>query len=89
MAKTVKDVPKWNEEMFRAAMKTLRPDMFVLMDLLDSTKMNPYVLLHIIHYLNDILLGTKYGKVVIEVERGMVTFIKREETALLEEALKK
>ena len=78
-----------NEESFRVLVKNLRPDIFVLMDLLDSTGINPYVIFHIIKHLNNIAIGTKYGEVVTTVEHGVVTYVSGKETTRLEENLKK
>jgi len=78
-----------NEESFRIVIKNLRPDIFVLMDLLDTTGINPYVIFHVIKHLNNIAIGTKYGRVVTTVERGIVTYVSGEETTRLDERLKK
>jgi hypothetical protein len=78
-----------NEESFRVLVKNLRPDIFVLMDLLDTTGINPYIIFHIIKHLNNIAMGTKYGEVVTTVEHGVVTYVSGKETTRLEESLKK
>ena len=78
-----------NEESFLVVMKNFRPDIFVLMDLLDNTGINPYVIFHVIKHLNNLLLGTKYGNVTISVEDGIVTFVRGEEATKLNERLKK
>jgi hypothetical protein len=78
-----------NEESFKMLVKNLRPDIFVLMDLLDKTGISLYVVFHIIKHLNNIAIGTKYGKVVITVERGIATYVSGEETTRLDEMLKK
>jgi len=78
-----------NEETFKVLMKNLRPDIFVLMDLLDSTDLNPYIIFHVIKHLNNIVMGTKYGNVLVSVENGIVTFVRGEEATKLNEQLKK
>jgi len=78
-----------NEESFKRVMKIVRPDIFVLMDLIDTTGVNPYVVFHVIKHLNNLLLGTKYGNVLITVENGVVTFVRGEEATKLNENLKK
>lgn len=78
-----------NEESFRAVMKNFRPDIFVLMDLLDNTGINPYIIFHVIKHLNNILIGTKYGNVTTTIEDGVVTFVRGEESTKLNERLKK
>jgi len=78
-----------NEQSFKVLLKNVRPDIFVLMDLLDVTGINSYVIFHVIKHLNNLLLGTKYGNVVITVEDGVVTFVRGEEATKLNERLKK
>jgi len=78
-----------NEESFNIMLKNFRPEIYVLMDLLDNSKINPYIIFHVIKHLNNILLGTTYGKTIIEIEHGMVTFIRGEETTKLNENLKR
>ena len=78
-----------NEESFKMMLKNIRPDIYVLMDLIDSTGLNAYVIFHIMKHLNNIALGTKYGSVLISVENGVVTFIRGEEATKLNEQLKK
>lgn len=74
-----------NEEVFKNVLKNVRPDMFVLMDLLDNTGVNPYVIFHVIRHMNNIGMGTKYGTVLISIEKGVVTFIRGEEATKLNE----
>ena len=69
-------------------LKKFRPDIYVLMDLLDNTGINPYIVFHIIKHLNNIQIGSRYGNVVTTLEDGIVTFIRGEESTRLNEALK-
>ena len=78
-----------NEQSFLVVMKNFRPDIYVLMDLLDNTGINSYIIFHVIKHLNNILLGTKYGNVTISIEDGIVTFVRGEETTKLNERLKR
>ena len=87
--KTYKEETVHNEESFKAILKTVRPDIYVLMDLIDSTSLNPYILFHVMKHLNNIALGTKYGNVLISIENGVVTFVRGEEATKLNEQLKK
>lgn len=67
-----------NEVVFNNLLKQLRPDVFVLMDLLDTTGVNYLVVFKIIRQLNNIAIGDKYGKVVAEIENGVCTFVRGE-----------
>ena len=87
--KTYQEEVLHNEESFKIMLKNFRPDIFVLMDLIDSTGLNPYILFHVMKHLNNIALGTKYGNVLISIENGVVTFVRGEEATKLNESLKK
>ena len=69
-----------NEAFFNEVLKKARPDIWTLMDLMDTTEMNYYVLFKIIRQLNNVALGTGWGKVIVEVENGIVTFIRGEDS---------
>ena len=69
-----------NEAAFTQLVKATRPEIFVLMDTLDRTGVDPSILWHIIHQLDKIANGTKYGSVLATIENGTVTFIRGEES---------
>jgi hypothetical protein len=87
--KTYQEEVFQNEESFRIMLKNIRPDIFVLMDLIDNTGLNPYIVFHIMKHLNNIAIGTKYGSVLVSIENGVVTFVRGEESTKLNERLKK
>jgi hypothetical protein len=74
-------------EVFLKMLKDVRPDVWVLTDLLDRTKINYYVLFQIIRHLNNIGMGNKYGNVTIQIENGVVTFVRGEESSKINEQL--
>lgn len=76
-----------NDQVFRDVIKNARPDLYVLMDILDSTGVNYYVVFQIIKHLNNIALGNKYGTVTAHIENGTVTFVRGEESSKLNEPL--
>lgn len=80
-------ISKYNEESFTQLLKHFRPDLFVLADLLDSTGVNYYVVFQIIRHLNNIAMGNRYGAVTAQVENGVVTFVRGEESTKLNEDL--
>ncbi|MFA5246122.1 MAG: hypothetical protein WC380_12545 [Pedobacter sp.] len=80
-------IKKYNEEGFKLQLKAVRPDVFVLMDLLDTTGVNYYIIFQIIRQLNNIAMGNKYGTVTAQVENGVVTFVRGEESIKLNEDL--
>lgn len=76
-----------NEEAFKNIIKQVRPDLYALMELLDQSGMNWFVLAHVIRQLNNIALRTGYGNVTIIVENGLVKFVNGESLAKLNEKL--
>lgn len=76
-----------NEDIFKNILRNIRPDLFVLMDLLDNTGINYYVVFQIIRQLNNIAMGNKYGTVTAHIENGVVTFVRGEESVKLNENL--
>ena len=78
---------KNNERIFKDILKKVRPELFVLMDLIDKTGLNPLILWKIMRHLNNIALGNKYGKVIVQIENGKVTFIYGEEADRINESI--
>ena len=78
---------KHNMEIFLSALKDLRPDIWVLGDMLDKTKVNYKVLFQVIRHLHHLGEGNKYGTVTVQVENGVVTFVRGEESTKVSEPL--
>jgi len=76
-----------NEEMFKRLCKQARPDVFALMELLDLTGINWFVIAKIIRQLNNVNLGTGYGKISVILENHIVKFVNGEELDKLNEKL--
>lgn len=76
-----------NEYVFKELIRVVRPDLFVLMDILDKTRVNPLMVFQVIRSANNIAMGSKYGKVVVQIENGVVTFVHGEESKKLNESL--
>ena len=76
-----------NEYTFRETIRLLRPDIYVLMDILDKTKVNPLMVFQVIRTANNIAMGSNYGKVIVQIENGVVTFVHGEESKKLNEML--
>lgn len=71
---------KLNTEQFMEVLKTIRPEIWVLADIIDQTGINPFILWKVAYHLNNIAIGNKYGQVNVHVEKGVVTFIRGEES---------
>lgn len=74
-----------NEDRFNYLFKKMRPDLWALGDLLNETKVNPFVLMKVARQLKLITMGTRYGQVTISLEDGIVRFIRGEESDRLNE----
>lgn len=76
-----------NEEAFKKLVHDIRPDIWALMDIIDQTEVNPFVLWKVAYALSNIATTTKYGNVVIEVEDSIVRFIRGQSNSKVNEPL--
>lgn len=76
-----------NEFAFREMLKTVKPDLYVLFDILEKTRVNPLVVWKVIRALNNIAIGNGYGTISIEIQKGQVLFIKGEESDRIAEPI--
>jgi hypothetical protein len=73
-----------NKKIFSEMVQRVRPDIWVLMDLLDQTGVDPFILLKIIRQVNNIAIGSKYGQVVVAIEKGVVRYVRGEDVDKIE-----
>lgn len=76
-----------NEFAFREMLKSVKPDLYVIFDLLEKTGVNYFVVMKIIRALYNIGIGNKYGTVSITIENGKVTFVRGEESDRVNESV--
>jgi len=76
-----------NEFAFREMLKGVKPDLYVVFDLLEQTGINYFVIIKIIRQLHNISMGTGYGNVTIDVQNGVVLFVKGTDSDRLSEKL--
>lgn len=69
-----------NEGVFEKGIQIMRPDIFVLMKTLDETGVDYTLILQIMHSLQRVAEGSKYGEVRIFIENGVATFVRGEES---------
>lgn len=69
-----------NEHAFRNMLRVVKPDLYVLFDILEETGVNILVLLKTIRAINNLATGNGYGNVTITMENGKITFIRGEES---------
>ena len=74
-----------NERMISELLQKVRPEIWVLMDLIDRTGLNPVVIFKFIRQLNNIVLGSRWGQVTIVINNGVAKYIKGEDTDKIEE----
>jgi len=76
-----------NEYSFRQMLKTVKPDLYVLFDVLESTGINFFVIVKIIRALNNVAIGTGFGDVTINIQNGKALFIHADESDRIGEDL--
>ena len=76
-----------NEEAFKKLVHDIRPDIWSLLTIIDETKVNSFVIYKIILALHNVATTTKYGNVVVEVEDGIVRFVRGQSNSKVNEPL--
>lgn len=73
-----------NFDHFKELVKAARPDIYVLMNLIDQFQINPAIIFKYIYHLSDVGLHG-YGKVDTHIENKVVTFIRGEKSDRINE----
>ena len=76
-----------NEEVFRNVVRAMRPDIYSLMEAIDTQHINYIVLLKAMTQLEKIATGSKFGVVSIEIQDGICTFIRGQENDRVNEGV--
>ena len=66
---------KINEEMFYVILQRIRPDLFVIADVIDSNRLNPIILLKFLRQLINVAGGSGWGKVITYIQNFKVVSI--------------
>ena len=66
---------KSNEYLFSEMVKKMRPDIFVLMDIIDKNNINVYVIFKFIRHLINISSGTQWGNINVFIKENKVIHI--------------
>ncbi len=69
---TYQEQQKQNEEMFYTLLQRIRPDLYVLSDMIDKNSINIFVLMKFIRQLLNVARGTGWGKVHVFIQEGKV-----------------
>ncbi len=67
---------KHNELVFKEMVRKMRPEIYVLMDILDQTRVNPMVVFKFIRQIKNLAEGSKWGSVEAIMEKGIVRSIR-------------
>lgn len=78
---------KKNEEAFNELLKVARPEIHLLMQTIDETGINPFVVWKVIVAMHNIAQDTKYGNVVVEIEDNTVRFVRGQHANKVNEPL--
>jgi len=76
---------KHNERIISDILQKVRPDVWVLMDLLDNTHINPYIVFKFLRQINNIMTGSRWGQVTLVIADGVAKYIRGEDTDKIEE----
>lgn len=88
--KSTKKIPGKNEisisdyqdpRVLTEMLKIQKPALFVLDDLLETTGISPIIVFNLIRSVNNIAIGSGYGKAIAEIENGICTFVRSEESS--------
>lgn len=74
-----------NKQIFYKLVQKLRPDIFVLMDLLDVTGVNPFILYKVVRQLNNIAIGSGWGEVKVLINNKRVVRVAGEDTEKMDD----
>lgn len=76
---------KQNEDAFSAVLKQVRPEIHLLMQTIDDTGVNPFVVWRVIMAMSQVAEDTKYGNVVVEIEDNTVRFVRGQHNSKVNE----
>lgn len=73
-------IQRHNEDKFMNTLKLADPELYMVKLALAETNINPLILPRFIRALYNLAIGTKYGKVQVFMQNGVITSIKCEES---------
>jgi hypothetical protein len=74
-----------NNWAFMEMLKKVRPDIWLITDLLDKTEVNYLLLVKALRHIDNIARGSRYGNVTLEIQDGICTFVRGAESDRLNE----
>ena len=74
-----------NERIFAEMMQRIRPEIYVLMSLLDETGVNPFILYKVIRQLNNIAIGSGWGEVTVLVNNKRAVRVAGQDTEKMDD----
>ena len=73
-----------NEKMLMDLLRVARPDIWVMADVVDSLRFDPYILLKVMRQAHNIAIGSGYGQVLLAIEKGVARYVRGEDVDKLE-----
>ena len=83
--KSLPTVDQNNFDNYLEVVRKLDPELWLIKVALSETNVNPMILPKIIRSLNNLILGTGFGRIQIFIQNGVLTQIKGEESVIVEE----
>jgi len=84
-ALTYQEENERNQKIFSDMVKRIRPDIWVLMDIIDKTGVNPFVLMKTTRQIYNIAVGSGWGEVSILIMNKRVANVSGKDTEKLNE----
>ena len=74
-----------NERIFLEMVRQVRPEIYVLMDLIDQTGVNPFILYKVIRQLNNVAIGSGWGEVTVLVNNKRAVRVTGQDTEKMDD----
>lgn len=78
-------VEAMNALAFEELAKRTNPDVYFILEALKDTRINPHIVSRMIHSIHFLLSGSRYGKVTLFMQDGLVTQIRPEASISINE----
>jgi len=69
-----------NEQLFYTLLQQVRPDLYVLVDMIDKNKIDMFIIFKILRQLLVVANGNGWGKVVVNIQNNKVTYVEGVDT---------
>lgn len=84
MTNSLPTVVQSNINQFNEVIRKLDPELYLIKMLIEEMNIDPTFLYHVIKGVSNLRMGTRYGRIQIFMQNGVITNIKTEETIKLD-----